>query len=127
MEKESISAPDGPQAVGPYSPVVVAGNMAFISGQIAIDPTTNEIPEGLENQARMAMDNLKAQITAAGFSMDDIMQCQIFTTELGEFSTINQIYGEYFTEPYPTRVTVGAASLPKGSMIEIAAIALKLN
>ena len=111
----------------PYSPVVVAGNMAFISGQIAIDPTTNEIPEGLENQARMAMDNLKAQITAAGFSMDDIMQCQIFTTELGKFSTINQIYGKYFTEPYPTRVTVGRASLPKGSMIEIAAIALKLN
>jgi 2-iminobutanoate/2-iminopropanoate deaminase len=125
MEKEAISAPDGPKAVGPYSPCIVAGNFVFISGQIPIDPETSEIPEGIEDQTRLTLNNLKAQITAAGCGMDDIMQVQIFTTELGDFPKINEIYGEYFVDPYPTRVTVGAANLPKGVMIEIAAIAIK--
>jgi 2-iminobutanoate/2-iminopropanoate deaminase len=125
MDKEAISSPDAPKAIGPYSPVIVAGNMVFVSGQIPIEPSSGEIAEDLESQARQVMENLKAQITAAGCTMDDIMQCQLYTTDLDQFGTINQIYGEYFSEPFPTRLVVGASSLPKGVKIEIAAIALK--
>jgi reactive intermediate/imine deaminase len=125
MKKEIFSSPQGPKAIGPYSPVVKAGNMIFVSGQIPIDPKTNTLPEGIEKQTVQVLENLKLQLTVAGCGSDAIVQCTIYTTKLGDFGKINEIYAKYFKEPFPTRAVIGVSELPKGSLIEIVAIAMQ--
>jgi 2-iminobutanoate/2-iminopropanoate deaminase len=122
--KHAVTASGAPKAIGPYSPAVRAGGLLFISGQIPIDPATGNIVDGdIAAQTRRVMDNLGALLQAAGLTFDDVVRTTIFLADLGDFATVNGVYGGYFKEPYPTRATVQVAKLPKDSRVEIDAIA----
>ena len=125
MKKEIISTENAPQAIGPYSQAVKAGNLMFISGQIPLDPKTGDlVSESIEEQAKQVLDNVKSICEAAGSSLDDIVKISIFLTDLNNFSVVNDVMKEYFSEPYPARATVEVSGLPLGVNVEIEAILL---
>ena len=120
MSRQIISSPNAPQAIGPYSQAVRAGDTVYLSGQIPLDPATGElVGGGFEDQARRVFENLKAVAAAAGASLDAAVRVTIYLVDLGRFPAVNAIMSEYFLEPYPARVTIGVASLPKGAQVEV--------
>jgi reactive intermediate/imine deaminase len=120
MPRQIISCPNAPQAIGPYSQAVRAGNTVYLSGQIPLDPATGElVGGGFEDQARRVFENLKAVAAAAGTSLDAAVRVTIYLVDLGRFPAVNAVMSEYFMEPYPARVTIGVASLPKGAQVEV--------
>jgi reactive intermediate/imine deaminase len=120
MTRQIISSPDAPKAIGPYSQAVRAGDTVYCSGQIPLDPATGELVAGdFETQARRVFDNLQAVARAAGASLDEAVRVTIYLTDLGKFPLANAVMAEYFSEPYPARVTIGVASLPKGAEVEV--------
>jgi 2-iminobutanoate/2-iminopropanoate deaminase len=122
--KQAISSPDAPKAIGPYSPAIRAGQLLFVSGQIALDPATGQLIAGdTATETRRVMDNLGALLKAAGLSFSDVIRTTIFLADLGDFATVNEVYGSYFTSPAPARATVQVARLPRDARIEIDAIA----
>ena len=125
MAKEIISTENAPQAIGPYSQAVKAGNLMFISGQIPLDPNTGDlVSESIEDQAKQVLNNVKSICEAAGHSLDDIVKISIFLTDLNNFAVVNDVMKEYFSEPYPARATVEVSGLPLGVNVEIEAIVL---
>jgi len=120
MPHQIISSPNAPKAIGPYSQAVRAGDTVYLSGQIPLDPATGELVGGsFEDQARRVFENLKAVAAAAGASLDAAARVTIYLVDLGHFPVVNAIMSEYFMEPYPARVTIGVASLPKGAQVEV--------
>lgn len=117
-----ISSPDAPAAIGPYSQAVRAGDTVYLSGQIPLDPKTMQIVEGFENQVKRVFENLRAVCRAAGGDFDRVVRVTIYLTDLGKFSTVNDTMAAYFKEPFPARVTIGVASLPRGAAVEIDAV-----
>src|SRR4051812_6616412 len=117
-----ISTPEAPAAIGPYSQAVRAGDTVYLSGQIPLDPKSMQIVEGFENQVKRVFENLRAVCRAAGGDFDRVVRLTIFLTDLGQFPKVNELMATYFNEPFPARVTVGVASLPRGSQVEIDAI-----
>jgi len=117
-----IISPDAPAAIGPYSQAVRAGDTVYLSGQIPLDPTTMQIVEGFENQVKRVFDNLRAVCRAAGGDFDRVVRVTIYLVDLGKFSIVNDLMASYFKEPFPARVTIGVASLPRGSAVEIDAV-----
>ena len=125
MQKEIISTENAPQAIGPYSQAVKAGNLMFISGQIPLDPKTGDlVSESIDEQAKQVLNNIKSICEAAGQSIDDIVKISIFLTDLENFAIVNEVMKEYFAEPYPARATVEVSGLPLGVKVEIEAIVL---
>ena len=125
MTKEIISTKNAPQAIGPYSQAVKAGNLMFISGQIPLDPETSDlVSQSIEDQAKQVLENVKSICEAAGCSLDDIVKISIFLTDLSNFAVVNDMMKEYFSEPYPARATVEGSGLPLGVNVEIEAIVL---
>ena len=125
MTKEIISTKNAPQAIGPYSQAVKAGNLMFISGQIPLDPETSDlVSQSIEDQAKQVLENVKSICEAAGYSLDDIVKISIFLTDLSNFAVVNDMMKEYFSEPYPARATVEVSGLPLGVNVEIEAIVL---
>jgi len=125
MTKEIISTKNAPQAIGPYSQAVKAGNLMFISGQIPLDPKTGDlVSQSIEDQAKQVLENVKSICEAAGCSLDDIVKISIFLTDLSNFAVVNDMMKEYFSEPYPARATVEVSGLPLGVNVEIEAIVL---
>ena len=123
MPKEIISTTSAPQAIGPYSQAVKTKNLMFISGQIPLDPVTGDLVEGsIEDEANQVLKNLRSICEAAGYSLDDAAKITIFLTDLGNFSVVNDVMKEYFSEPYPARATVEVSGLPLGVNVEIEAI-----
>ncbi len=123
---EIISTDKAPRPVGPYSQAIKAGPFLFISGQIPIDPSTNEVIKGdIRAQTRRVLDNIKAILEAAGYSLKDVVSVTVFLKDLKLFSEFNEVYAEYFPENPPTRTTVEVSNLPKGVLIEMNAIAYK--
>jgi len=123
MPKEIISTTNAPQAIGPYSQAVKTKNLMFISGQIPLDPTTGNLVEGsIEDEANQVLKNLKSICEAAGYTIDDAVKITIFLTDLGNFSVVNDVMKEHFSEPYPARATVEVSGLPLGVNVEIEAI-----
>jgi len=122
--KEAFFSDNAPKPVGPYSQVVKAGQFLFLAGQIPLMPAGGLREGDVVTQARQVLDNLKAVLSAAGADMNDIVKTTIFLADLSDFETVNQVYAEYFREPYPARSTVQAAKLPKGARLEIDAIAV---
>src|SRR6185295_13938016 len=108
MDRKVISTPGAPKAIGPYSQAIVAGDLVFCSGQIAIDPATGEMvgASDVKAQARRVMDNLKAVLEAAGSSFERVVKTGIFLADLGDFGAVNEIYGSYFKSEPPARATV---------------------
>ncbi|MBQ0072909.1 MAG: RidA family protein [Prevotella sp.] len=119
-----IATEKAPQAIGPYSQAIVTGNLVFASGQIAINPETNEVVEGgITEQAHQVFKNISNLLAAAGTSMQNVVKTTVFMADMADFATVNGIYAEYFTEPYPARSAVAVKSLPKNVLIEVEVIA----
>ncbi len=123
MSKHIIATPDAPAAIGIYSQAVRVGNTIWISGQIPLDPKTQELVQGdTEAQVRQVFENLKAIVTAAGANFDDVVKATVFLIDLSHFGLVNKVMAEYFREPYPARAAVGVAALPRGAQIEVECI-----
>ncbi|MCG8470112.1 MAG: RidA family protein [Gemmatimonadetes bacterium] len=122
----SIHTADAPAAVGPYSQGYWAGELFFSAGQVGLDPGSGEmVGEDVETQAARVMDNLDAVLTEAGVSFADVVKTTIFLADMGDFSTVNEIYAARFEPPYPARSTVAVKTLPKDALVEIEVIARK--
>jgi len=123
MSKEIISTDAAPAAIGTYSQAIRVGNTVWISGQIPLDPRTQQLVTGdIEAQTRRVFDNLKAIVVAAGATFDDVVKANVYLLDLSHFALVNKIMAEYFREPYPARAAVGVAALPKGAQIEVECI-----
>ena len=123
MNKTPIHTDSAPAAIGTYSQAIQSGSLVFLSGQIPLDPETMEIVDGdFEARARRVFTNLKAVTEAAGGTLDQIVKCTIYLTDLDNFAAVNSVMAEFFEEPYPARAALGVASLPKGADVEAEAI-----
>jgi len=123
--REAIATPDAPKALGPYCQAIRANGFLFLSGQIAIDPATNEFAGGdIAAQTRRVLDNIGAVLRAAGAGFDRVVKTTVFLADLSEFAAMNAVYGEYFRDPAPARATLQAARLPRDARIEIDAVAV---
>ena len=119
---KTISTPDAPAAIGPYSQAVRAGDTVYLSGQIPLDPKTMQVVEGFESQVKRVFENLRAVCKAAGGDFDRVVRVTIFLTDLAHFPKVNEVMATYFHAPYPARAAIGVASLPRGSLVEIDAV-----
>ncbi len=127
MEKSVISTNNAPAAIGPYSQAIKVGNLVFISGQIPIIPATGEILRGdIKLQTRQALENLKNILEAAGSSLDNVVKTTVFMKDLNDYTAINDVYKEFFTDKPPARAAVQAARLPRDVGVEIEAIAFSV-
>ena len=127
MARKVIHSDDAPKAIGPYSQAVQvdAGKMTFFSGQIPLDPKTGDMIQGdVVAQTERVMENLKAVLAAAGLDFSHVVRCTIFLADMNDFARVNEVYGRYFKEAPPSRATVQVAALPRGSRVEIDAIAV---
>ncbi len=121
---QRVETDKAPKAIGPYSQAIHYGNFLFISGQIPIDPKTQEIVEGgIEEQTKRVMENIKAILNEANMDFDNVIKTTIFLKNLADFEVVNRVYGEYFKEHRPARSTVEVSNLPKKALIEIEVIA----
>ncbi|HEY3828892.1 MAG TPA: RidA family protein [Solirubrobacteraceae bacterium] len=121
--REIVSAPDAPAAIGPYSHAVRAGGLLFCSGQIPLDPATGElVGADAAAQADRCLHNLQAVCAAAGATLSRAVRLTIYMTDLARFAEVNEVYGSFFGEDPPARVTVEVAGLPRGALVEIDAI-----
>ncbi len=126
MTSQSIYTDSAPKAIGPYSQAIVAGNLVFTSGQIPLDPKTQQMIEGdIRAQTERVMENLAAVLQAAGVTFADVVKATIFVADLGDFAAVNEIYGKRFPTNPPARSTVQVAALPKGARLEIDLVAIK--
>ncbi len=124
--KEVIYTAKAPRPVGPYSQAIKAGNFLFVSGQIPIDPSTNDVIRGdITIQTRRVLENIKVILNKAGYDLNDIVYVTVFLSDLNDFSQFNRVYAEYFKENPPARVTIEASRLPKDVRIEVSVIAYK--
>ena len=124
--KQSISSPNAPKAIGPYSQAVRAGQLLFLSGQVPIDPATGQMIDGdIAAQTRRVFENLGAVLEAGGRSFADVVRTTVFLADMNDFAAMNEVYGQYFTEPFPARATVQVAALNDGARIELQMIAVK--
>lgn len=122
--RKPISTPEAPKAIGPYSQAIVHNGIAYLSGQIPLDPITNQLVEGgVEEQTVRVLENLKAVLDACGSSLAQVLKTTIFLKDMGDFAKVNEIYGRYFSAEPPSRATVEAARLPRDVRVEIEAIA----
>ena len=120
-----ISTDRGPKAIGPYSQAIQANGFLFISGQIPLDPKTNQLVEGdIRVQTERALENLKGILEAAGSSLGRVVKTTVFLKDMGEFAAMNEVYGRYFPSDPPARATVEVARLPRDVRVEIDLIAL---
>ena len=125
MTKHAIQSSEAPAAIGPYSQAILKGGTRWMSGQIALDPATMQIVEGgIEAQAKRVFDNMRAVLTASGGGFDDIVKLTILLVDLGDFAKVNEIMASHFNAPYPARSTYQVAALPRGSRIEVEAVAV---
>lgn len=121
--RETISTTEAPAAIGPYSQAVRVGSTVYLSGQIPLDPKTQDlVGDDFVAQARQVFDNISAVVAAAGGTTGDIVKLTVYLTDLGRFAEVNEIMTGYFNEPYPARAAIGVAALPRNVQIEIDAI-----
>ena len=122
--KKAIETHAAPAAIGPYAQAIASGDLVFCSGQIGIDPALGAMIEGgIEAETRRVLDNLREVLSAAGLGLRDVVKTTVFLVSLADFDTVNRIYGEHFSAPYPARSTVQVSALPRHARVEIEAIA----
>lgn len=122
--KEVVNSKDAPAAIGPYSHAVVAGNLMFLSGQIAIDPKTGTMPQGIKAQTKQAIENVKAILKTKNATLANVVKTTVYLSEMSLFGEMNEIYAQEFTEPFPARSAVAVKELPKQALVEIEVIVL---
>jgi 2-iminobutanoate/2-iminopropanoate deaminase len=124
--RRAITAAGAPRALGPYSQAIDAGAFVFCAGQVGLDPaTTKLVPGGIAAETARTVENLAAVLAAAGLGLVDVVKTTVFLADLGEFAAMNEVYGRYFTSPYPARATVQVAALPAGARVEIECVAVR--
>lgn len=122
----AVTTDAAPRALGPYRQAVVAGDLVFCAGQVGLDPATGQlVTGGLPTETTRALENLAAVLAAAGLGLRDVVKTTVYLVDLGEFAALNEVYGRYFTPPYPARATVQVTALPAGARVEIDAIAVR--
>jgi 2-iminobutanoate/2-iminopropanoate deaminase len=126
--KEVISSPDAPKAIGPYSQAIKVGNTLWLAGQIALEPTTGGMVTGsIQIETTQVMSNIQAVLAAAGMGLKDVVQVQVFLSDLNDYQAFNELYAEYFPENAPARAVVQAARLPRDAKVEIMMTAHKAD
>ncbi|MCL1990958.1 MAG: RidA family protein [Defluviitaleaceae bacterium] len=121
-----INTEHAPAAIGPYSQAIEAGHTLYVSGQIPLDPVTMEfVSEDVKAQTDQCLKNLKAIIEEAGLTLENVVKCGIFLKDMNDFGSVNEVYGQYFSQHKPARFCVEVAKLPKDAKVEIDAIAVK--
>jgi len=122
MAKTIIATPNAPAAIGTYSQAVRVGDTVYLSGQIGLDPASMQLVDGIDAQIVRVFENLKAVAEAAGGSLADVVKLNVFLTDLGNFAKVNETMARYFAEPFPARAAVGVSALPRGALVEAAAV-----
>ena len=123
MNRTAVSTDAAPAAIGPYSQALKAGNTCYLSGQIALDPATQQmVAGGIDAEIVQVFENLKAVAAACGGSLGDVVKVTIYLIDLSNFARVNETMARYFAQPYPARAAVGVASLPRGALIEADAV-----
>lgn len=126
ITREVIHSDNAPEAVGPYSQAIRAGNTLYLAGQVGLDPETGElVGNDIESQSRQALDNLQAVLEEAGFGLEEVVEVQVFLTNIDDYGTFNEIYATYFEESPPARAVVGIDRLPLDAKVEIKMTAVK--
>lgn len=126
MEKTVITTKSAPAPIGPYNQAILVNNTLYISGQVCIDPTSNNLKnKDLQEETHQVMQNLKSILHEAGMSFNNVVKTTIFLTDMNRFSEVNEIYGKYFEGDFPARETVQVSALPKFVNVEISMIAVK--
>ena len=120
---KAVSTPNAPAAIGPYSQAQIVGGLVYTSGQIGINPADGLVAEGIEAQAHQVFKNLSELLKAAGSDMSKVVKTTVFIKDMNDFGTVNGIYAQYFTEPFPARSCVEVARLPKDVLVECEVIA----
>lgn len=124
--KTVIATEMAPEAIGPYSQAVQIGNTLYCSGQLGMVPDTGEFAEGgIQAQARQALENQSSVLKAAGYSLSDVVQCQVFITDMDNYGAFNEVYSDFFNAPFPARAVVQVSRLPKDGLVEIMMIAAR--
>ena len=125
--KQRINTEKAPAAIGPYSQAIDSGTgLIFVSGQLPIDPATGAFPEGgVQAQTRQSLTNAKAILEEAGLSLANVVKTTVFLADMGDFAAMNEIYAQFFTDPFPARSAVAVKTLPKNALVEIECIAAK--
>jgi 2-iminobutanoate/2-iminopropanoate deaminase len=123
--KQTVFTDKAPQPLGPYSQAITSGDFVFLSGQVGIDPATGNLSGTAGEQTTRAMENLRAVLQESGLGFEDVVQTRIYLVDMSDWTTVNGIYGSYFTGNFPARATVQVAGLPKGALVEIEMVALK--
>ena len=121
--KKVINTQSAPAAIGPYSQAIQVGNMIYTSGQLPINPATGEMAEGIREQTRQSLLNVQAILKEAGTGLDNVVKTTVFLADMNDFTDMNDVYSEFFAEPYPARSAVAVKALPKGALVEIEVVA----
>ncbi len=122
MSKQAINTPEAPAAIGTYSQAIRCGTTVYLSGQIALDPKTMQLVDGVEAQIHQVFRNLAAVAAASGGSLADAVKLTVYLTDLAHFAKVNEIMAQYVAQPYPARAAVGVAALPRGALVEADAV-----
>ena len=123
---KSIHTNQAPAAIGPYSQAIEANGMIFASGPIPIDPATGQFVEGgIQEQTRQALTNARNILQAAGTDMENVIKTTVYLSDIHNFAAMNEVYAQFFTEPFPARSAVAVKDLPKGALVEIEVLAIK--
>ncbi len=125
MTKNVVFSEQAPRAIGPYSQAIDCGNLLFVSGQLPVDPITGNVPLDIKAQTKQSLENMKAIIMEAGYSMKDVAKTTVFISDMNLFQQINEVYENYFAENSPARACIEVARLPKDVGVEIEAIVYK--
>lgn len=126
LKKEAVTCENAPKAIGPYSVAIVTGELIFVSGQLGLDPISGNLVEGgIQAQTQQALTNLKAILEASGSSLENVVKTTVFLQDMGEFSLMNSVYAQFFSQTPPARSAVQVAALPKAGLVEIEAIAIR--
>lgn len=126
MSMKSIHTNQAPAAIGPYSQAIEANGMIFASGQIPIDPATGQFVEGgIQEQTRQALTNARNILQAEGTDMENVIKTTVYLSDIHNFAAMNEVYAQFFTEPFPARSAVAVKDLPKGALVEIEVLAIK--
>ncbi|MBN1122603.1 MAG: RidA family protein [Anaerolineae bacterium] len=127
MNRERIHTDGAPAAVGPYSQGISAGDFVYTAGQLGLDPVTGKFvsEDEVQAQTRRALQNVKAVLEAAGTGLENVVKTTVFLTDMDNFKLMNEVYAEFFSEPYPARSAVAVRQLPLGGLVEIEAVAVK--
>ena len=125
--KQRIDTQNAPAAIGPYSQAIDSGTgLVFVSGQLPIDPATGAFPEGgVKEQTFQSLTNAKAILEAAGLSLANVVKTTVFLADMGDFAAMNEVYAQFFSEPFPARSAVAVKTLPKGALVEVECIAAR--